>query len=250
MSENISSSVLFHITRSMADLKSILQNGFFPHYCPEYTLEADDQAAANRRRPRAPKRAVPLVSFCDLPLSLIGKHLDNYGNYGIGLTKEWGLHYGVAPVIYIQENARTRLAKRNLAANVAYGLGRGLAEDLELLAAYTKPVSGPAWRNGRKDPKEVRFYDEREWRYVPDRVHPLILYWPEYANESRRNALHRRFKEQHALRIHPDDIQYLIIHTDSEILPLHKYLKALYTPKQAIEVTTAIMTVNCIREDA
>jgi hypothetical protein len=69
----------------MDDLKSILKHGFFPHYCPEYTLDPVDRKAASKGNP--PMRAVPLVCFCDLPLSLIGKHLDEYGNFGIGLKK-------------------------------------------------------------------------------------------------------------------------------------------------------------------
>ena len=35
MAENVSSSVLFHFTRSMDSLKGILKNGFFPRYCLE-----------------------------------------------------------------------------------------------------------------------------------------------------------------------------------------------------------------------
>jgi hypothetical protein len=31
-----------------------------------------------------------MVCFCDLPLSLIGKHLDEYGDFAIGLERHWG----------------------------------------------------------------------------------------------------------------------------------------------------------------
>lgn len=57
----------------MDHLKGILKDGFFPRYCPEYTLDPVDRKAASKRRP--PMRAAPMVCFCDLPLSLIRKHL-------------------------------------------------------------------------------------------------------------------------------------------------------------------------------
>ena len=106
MSENISSKVLFHFTTSMVYLKSILKNGFFPHYCPEYRLDPDDKAEASKGC--RPLHAAPLVSFCDLPLSLIRNHLKEYGNYGIGLKKNWGLRNGVTPVMYTHYRERTR----------------------------------------------------------------------------------------------------------------------------------------------
>jgi hypothetical protein len=106
MSETISSNTLFHFTCSITHIKSILTDGFFPHYCPEYTLDPSDRKAAVNGRP--PIWAVPMVCFCDLPLSLIRKHLKAYGNYGIGLDKQWGVKEGVAPVIYTHSKAKTR----------------------------------------------------------------------------------------------------------------------------------------------
>jgi len=105
MSETISSHALFHFTRSIEALKGILKNGFFPHYCPEYTIDRHDRAAAAKGR--HPSRATPMVCFCDLPLSLIGKHLEEYGHFGIGLDKKWGIKNGVAPVIYTHSRAKT-----------------------------------------------------------------------------------------------------------------------------------------------
>jgi abortive phage resistance protein AbiGi (putative antitoxin) len=164
MSENVSSNILFHFTKSMDDLKSILTNGFFPHYCPEYTLQPDDKKAAHRRC--HPMRAAAIVCFCDLPLSLIGRHLQEYGHFAIGLDKTWGLKNGVAPVTYTHAKARTRQPVLRLTATAPQSGDKTLANDLHVLAAYTKPFRGPAWRNNRCQP-EVNFYDEREWRYVP-----------------------------------------------------------------------------------
>jgi len=142
MADNVSSSVLFHFTRSMADLRSILKHGFFPHYCLEYTLNAYDRKAAATRRP--PMQAAPMVCFCDLPLSLIRRHLKEYGPYGIGLDKKWGLKNGVAPVIYTHPTAHTRSSILRLTNKMAEKNVRTATFGVEIIAAYTKPYAGPA----------------------------------------------------------------------------------------------------------
>src|ERR1035437_3707797 len=98
MSENISSNVLFHFTKSLENIVDILTSGFYPHYCPEYLFGPLHIAAASSGMP--PAHAAPMVCFCDLPLSLIRKHLDEYGQFGIGLNKKWRINNGVTPVFY------------------------------------------------------------------------------------------------------------------------------------------------------
>jgi hypothetical protein len=255
MSENISSNVLFHFTKSMDALKSILRYGFSPHYCPEYSLEPEDAEAASARRP--PMRAAPMVCFCDLPLSLIRRHLKEYGNFGIGLEKGWGIHGGLAPVIYTHSKAKTRPPVSRLTSRARKGSDETELKDLRFLAAYTKPFEGPAWRNDRLQ-KKVRFYDEREWRYVPviRGGEPLFLDIKDYNDISRRNRLHKWLKREHSLPITPDVIQYLIVPYDkpeNNILELHDYIMRLYgrrySHKDAILVGTTIMTDDCIKED-
>jgi len=255
MAENVSSSVLFHFTNSMDNLKSILKNGFFPRYCLEYTLGLVDTNAATERRP--PVRAVPIVCFCDLPLSLISKHLKEYGFFGIGLDKEWGVKNGVTPVLYTHSNAQTLQPVLRLNATEAKANDKNAENDLGLLAAYTKPFLGPAWRNNEVQHK-ISFYDEREWRYVAvnRRDEPLFLNLEDYDNTSKRNKFHKSIKNKNALSITPDVIQYLIVPYDEDennILELYDYIMRLYkrrySRKDAALVTTAIMMVDRIQED-
>jgi hypothetical protein len=252
MSETISSNALFHFTRSIEALKSILKNGFFPHYCPEYTLDPNDRRAAAKGLP--PMWATPMVCFCDLPLSLIRKHLKAYGNFGIGLEKKWGVRNGVAPVIYTHSKAKTRPSVSRLVVEAPGAHGDLISRDMRYLAAYSKPFRGRAWRNNHVQKKTVRFYDEREWRYVPSIPWggPLFLDWKEYNNASKRNKLHKKLKERNTLGIPPDAIQYLILPFEKDeenVLDLHDYLMKLYSRRDAILVATTIMTDNCIKED-
>jgi hypothetical protein len=254
MADNISSNVLFHFTSSIKYLRNILEYGFQPRYCLEYSLDKDDRDAARQKRP--PLRAIPMVCFCDLPLSLIKRHLKEYGPFGIGLDKTWGTRNGVAPVIYTHSRAMTRPSLSRLTAIPSPSTAE-VSRDLNYLAAYTKPFQGPAWRRGRVRHR-VRFYDEREWRYVPaiHGTHPLFLNHTEFENKARRDALHEQFKGKHALAVTPEAIQYLIIpydKTERGVLELHDFVMRLYTKrnsrKDAVLVATTIMTDDIITQD-
>ena len=198
-----------------------------------------------------------MVCFCDLPLSVIRKHLEAYGNFGIGSEKKWGLRNGAAPVIYTHTRAQTRSPILTLTAQAEEHSDTMAAKDSMVLAAYTKRFSGPSWRNGRVH-KRVEFYDEREWRYVPSvrKGVPLFLGWEDYSNVPKRSKLHKRLQRESALQISPDDIHYLIVPNDryeENILELHRFIMRHYAErhsrKDAILVSTTIMTDDCIQED-
>jgi Putative abortive phage resistance protein AbiGi, antitoxin len=248
MSENISSSVLFHFTSSEKKLLNILKFGFHPHYCPEYIFGLVDLAAAQNNR--SPNQAAPMVCFCDLPLSLISRHLKKYGKYGIGLTKRWGIEKGVAPVFYTHDQSQTfePLSNRNWAARSERNLTA--VNELLMLTAYMKPVRGNAWRRGQVK-RDVHFYDEREWRYVPRLQigEKLFISRREYEDDSKRSALHAALKSKHTLRVTPQDIIYLMVPDDSRVIKLFKHLVTLYGAKDAILPQTAIISVDCIVGD-
>jgi hypothetical protein len=253
MAENVSSSVLFHFTRSVDRLKGILKNGFFPRYCLEYSLDPGDRKAASKRRP--PMYAVPMVCFCDLPTSLIHKHLKAYGPYGIGLDKKWGLENGVAPVTYTHHWAQTRRPILRLTTEAVRTGDEKAADDLKVLAAYTKPFLGPQWREKARPrlKRDVAFYDEREWRYVPSvRGSDLFLSWKDYRDTTKRRSLHKNL-EKHALLVQPEFIMYLILPEDTSednVVELHDYVMKRYSPRDAKLVTTTIMTVDRMEKDS
>lgn len=67
-------------------MKKILMGSFSISYCKE-TFVLDNA------RPYI--LGIPMVSFCDIPLSQILDHVKKYGNYGIGLSKEWAKSKGL-----------------------------------------------------------------------------------------------------------------------------------------------------------
>ena len=51
-----------------------------------------------------------MISFCDIPITLLDEHTSRYGVYGIGLSKDWGIKRGVTPTMYIANDAVLRSA--------------------------------------------------------------------------------------------------------------------------------------------
>lgn len=265
--ETLSSNTLFHFTSNAGYLVSILQEGFKPRYCVEdfsmfeFILGKDNI-----------ELAVPMVCFCDIPLSKVKDHVGKYGSFGIGLTKEWGIREKVSPLIYVNENSATTLgisnalsilkaqqdAIRSLGAllldqnlffkYIEASAKEQLIDQAELtpeqieqfsrfqksqsigasldeayfsqlrVVRFTKPYFAGKWRKWTN----VRFYDEREWRYVPDIQQqkaglPFWISAEEHTNEMSRELLNYRLGQQFPLKFKPEDIKYIIVEKESQV---------------------------------
>ena len=73
----ISANTLFHFTRDMDTLLSILRSKFYPRLCLEQKIVPTLDL----------RLAIPMVCFCDIPLSQISEHTEMYGEYAIGIKK-------------------------------------------------------------------------------------------------------------------------------------------------------------------
>jgi len=218
----ISTSTVFHFTNSPDHLISILTSNFLPHFCLEdLTVVMPDLSHKEDL-----EFALPMVCFCDIPLSQISPHLAHYGNYGIGLTKTWAIQNGLAPVLY--------LLRGSPLASIFYSIGEQLGtlphdkignspamDHFHDLSAYIKPYEGVSV----KDPKDGtwRFYDEREWRFVPDLTDLPFRYGltkDEMLDQSTRDRAHRVLWQRSVLKFEPNDIKYIIVEREDEILAM------------------------------
>lgn len=99
----VSANTLFHFTGIESLKKIILSQGFYCQYSDEYF-----EGILPETNPLW-SAYIPMISFCDLTIAQLSNnsnHTENFGKYGIGLTKEWGINNRVSPVIYVHENSR------------------------------------------------------------------------------------------------------------------------------------------------
>jgi hypothetical protein len=125
-----------------------------------------------------------------------------------------------------------------------------------------KPYEGTLYRNGEATSEKVRFYDEHEWRYLPD-TDVLIangirffLENHEYMNlQELADANSRLETEKTRLAFEADDIKYVIISEEKEIDQMVKDLRIIkgkihgYNKKTVDRLVSRIITVNQIEND-
>ncbi|MFZ4439761.1 MAG: abortive infection system antitoxin AbiGi family protein [Syntrophales bacterium] len=285
----ISANTLFHFTSNIDNLIGILTNNFYPRYCLEdYSVFYTKDMA---KRLKYSNIAIPMVCFCDIPLSSIRNHINVYGRYAIGLSKEWGKKKHISPVMYALSNSisskviRKSLStiekcihKSNKHLETLYSNNPTYKQDkkdklIDILSnelarvdsglldimAFTKNYKGTFLRNG-KQYRNVCFYDEREWRYVPDERFLFELEIPFHIRKEecldanrRRNADLRLERRECMLKFGPPDIRYIIVGKHEEILPMvdsiHQIKGNNYSDNDLRLLTTRIISMEQILQD-
>lgn len=243
----ISANTLFHFTRDFETLIKILQSKFLPRLCLEDSI-----------MPRAIplKLAVPMVCFCDIPLSQVSEHTSKYGRYAIGIQKEWAMKQGVTPVLYVHEDSlipNTIISElQSLSASIQRQKDPDYSKIMRFIDAVCmmKRYSGFDERAG----KEVCYYDEREWRYVPKReTNDQFCYLIEslYNQESIRSKVNKE-NEKYGLEFNPDVINYLIVDKEQEILTLQRLVKEIkgrFSHNSVELLSTRILSMERVQQD-
>lgn len=243
----ISANTLFHFTHEYDTLIKILQSKFYPRLCLEKRLwyPGDD------------KVAIPMVCFCDIPLSNIADHTEKYGKYAIGIKKTWAVEQGVTPILYVHE--KSCFIEQGLSA-LTWSLDSAGKDDNIVLERLTqvmsmffmmKPYEGEQTINGRK--KKVRFYDEREWRYIPPIGGEKLNCLSEtvFRNRRIREELNS-YNEQYGVTFNPDVINYIIVEKEDQIVPLMHELYSIkgdFSHRSVELLTSRILSMDRISED-
>ena len=103
--ENISTNNLYHYTEKFEWIISIIENGFKYNRCKEILpLSGFSSSIFSQMNAIKHTHYPEVVSFCDIPFSLISDHINKYGEYCIGLTKDWGMKNGITPIRYVHFN--------------------------------------------------------------------------------------------------------------------------------------------------
>ena len=243
----LSANTLIHFTSSSGNLKGILRDNFHVFNCKEEVV----------LNGKLGTYYVPMVSFCDIPLSEIKEHISKYGSYGIGLTKDWGMKNGLNPVLYMAPDStlsssyRSALAYFNPKKDGENGWNDAQKSLLDI-ARYLKNYEGKLTRQGITN-KNYRYSDEREWRFVPPYSSDCeMLLVEEITKPEIKKAADEKLTMLR-LRFEPNDIKYIIIKDDSEISGFIEYLRNVkgrtYTMHDIERLTTRILTTEQIRDD-
>jgi hypothetical protein len=252
----ISANTLFHFTGSIENLFDILTNEFRPHFCLEnYNVLLKKKT----REMEAWEWAVPMVSFCDLPLSQTGFHLSVYGDYGIGMTKAWGTRNGIAPVLYVYKESLLTSKFADLLTQAGREKAdqapwKELTDGLYDFTCFIKPYEGDLWRAGGQL-TNIRFYNEREWRFVPVLSHDFYRHGmkkSDFLDTAIRRSGDNHLHEMSRIGFEPNDIKYLIVRREDEIVPLIREverIKGKYSHDDVLLLSSRVISAEQIRGD-
>lgn len=180
-----SSDYLFHFTSQLENIFSILENGiwvrrsvedfsFLRDIMPDIDFEAvfgnSLHSDADSKDEEDYNISIPMACFCDIPVHEASSHSKIYGEYALGFDKSWGVVRGINPISYLVPESDLSTAIRSL--NILSEKISSQSPNYRIrnaffkIASFLKLYEGSYTKGGYSNPNH-RFYDEREWRYVP-----------------------------------------------------------------------------------
>jgi hypothetical protein len=233
LKETLSSSVLFTFTQELDFLLDMLENGIKPRY----SFESFPNNSMHY--------ILPMKCFCDIPLSKTKVHLDWYGNYGLGIRQETLKKIGVTPVLYVHASSVKEIIKPLLKNS-----------NNEKIVALTKKYFGTIYRLNEEN-NYVRttrkFYDEREWRYIP--LDSKIEWLPSDTKIEHGLLNAQKKNKENPYKGKPidlvfQDIEYIIIKDLKEVDKLKKVLSNKFPNAREYELLmTKVLTAKQIIKD-
>jgi hypothetical protein len=235
MKENLSASVLFTFTPRIDYLFQMLQNGITPRYVYE-------------RLPIGKKYYIaPMKCFCDIPLGMVKNHMQRYGFYGLGLKKSFLQKHRVTPVVYLHKNS---LAYFNL--NSTAGENMENAPFIPLLKRYLGDDYFFSESRSQPQKKRIHFYDEREWRYIPQDCKLEVTSGFETIAEGLRHVsrMNENAAHQYApIKIPLEAVDYIIIRKRKELAGTLSELRRMFGRKDMDMLYTKILIAKNIISD-
>lgn len=157
---SITSSFLYHFTGGkLAAIQGILQTGYRISFSDEIEYFHDQDGSMIKER-----RAIPMICFCDLPISQIRSHAHFYSNskseiFGFGMTRSWAEKNGINPIIYVSpqsymmglfnwiNNYLQFQTRKGLIADVFHGNNKSVLESLPHYADFYSTIQQDDYNN-------------------------------------------------------------------------------------------------------
>lgn len=239
----ISSNSIFHHTDKIEKLFKIIKSGgFINQYCSETIyLNQTEKIGID----------VIMVSFCDIPLVDYKRYyrkekdkynefeLGYYGDFGIGLSKKWAVKNKLNPVFYVQKNSIMADSFKPL-LNDLKSIKSGEKFDSNDILRFCKNYEGKLSKDVAMD-KTYRYYNEREWRYIPNNhtinidggvFLPRVVKGFEFNNEGKKpekDSANALLQKSPMLSFSCDDITFIIVKTEKQVIKVAQHLKKKLT---------------------
>lgn len=208
---------IYHFTKNLNALISILKSGFYPHVCEE-------EMSIVLPNYKNKILGIPMVCFTEIPLQHSEKHRKEYGFYGIGLTKMWAVKKGISPISYVVKDTASWKLYNNIQKEVITTLANSSDKDtfekvIKMFieySGYIKPYSSDIF-----NPSVKAFYEENEWRYTPpfanspDSTNCNWLLTKDLSDQKKKN-LNTRMKEEYTLKFNIKDVTEIILPNEND----------------------------------
>jgi hypothetical protein len=260
----ISSNTLFHFTNSYNNLIGILKNGFIPHYSAENIIINDLLLEI----------AIPILSFCDIPLSQVSNHMKTYGYYGLGVDIKWAQRNRLNPVLYLQN--KSLLSKHLFETIIKINKLNGFIDknnmtidylreiesykdkfphqlfELMHVLRYIKPYKGDFNRNSETF-TNYKFYNEREWRFTSsykEAGNKLSISFEQFTDTKIRNT-ENAILSNYPLTFEESDVKFIIIHFEDKISKMAKDIKEIdrFNSDSSDKLISRIISCDRILQD-
>lgn len=247
---NVHSKTLFHFT-NQEGLLGILRTNFHTSFSRERITSGNG---------RHWDYWAPMICFCDIPLHLIANHINEYGQYGLGLSREWAIKSKLNPVFYYQENSllfdeldsMMTLQHEDITGLNKTGIAIKSTRDIYLKSRYILQYYKPWYGYDFKIKKEKCFYDEREWRYVPiQKDQHESLYNDDEEFKNKKDEHYAKLLNP-ILKFEPRDITYIVLENENkryDLINIIKDVKDKYSFRDVETLVSKIITVEQIKND-
>lgn len=247
---NLRTSSLFHYT-SYNNLKKILEEGIIPNYCRESFSKEDIGSD--------PIIGIPMVAFCDIPLTRTQDFTKRYGKHAIGLKKEWAIKNSINPIFYVYDlnnfpiKTLLNYRKSNIKNQVnLMGFIKRYEEDIN-----SKNIS-------KKSKLKQCNYEENEWRYVVNECDKIKWLrgseeYKQWRGELKSNKpIPSQYFMERKLIFDIEDITYIIVEQENQISGLVTKIEKLknigdnsekLTDKRKILLISRIISMERIKRD-
>lgn len=247
---NFRTSCIFRFSKEFSSIKKVIKSGIIPNYCEE-DLSFDDKQIVI---------GIPMACFCDIPLTLMEEQNKRYGEYGIGLTKEWALKNEIAPVMYIANDIDLKpycYINQNIENTSAVVNSKAFSEEYRRktifqgfpVAMYIQTLELEKEQDlcatsvrcfkkyeGQYKNKPINNYLENEWRYIVLESEKIKWKWSKEEYESWRFPSGIKNKKKPApsselkeftLTFTPEDVKYILVKDDDSKSKMIEYIKTL-----------------------